>query len=429
MAARRISTDRPVKFLDPAAPDLAGIVRPGDHLVWSQACGEPLTLIEALIAQRHALAPLHAFVGASFAPVLRPAHADAIRFTGFGALGATRALVQAGVLDVIPCHVGQIAPYIEQGAIRCDVALVQVSPRGPDGSYGFGLSHDYVREACARARVIVAEINRNVPWTHGDPGLPPEAIHYAIETERPPVEVPAATPGEIDRAIAAHVARYVVDGAVLQIGIGAVPDAVMQLLTDRRDLGLHSGMVGDGLLDLIERGVLTNARKAADRGISVAGALIGSARLYRFAHANPALHLRATANLSAGGRLERIERFTAINSALEVDLTGQVGAEEVGGATIGALGGQGDYVRGAHRAPGGRAIIALPATARGASRIVPRLSGPVTTPRSDVDVIVTEFGAAELRGQPLSERARRLIAIAHPDFREELTRAAHRTGA
>jgi acyl-CoA hydrolase len=199
------------------------------------------------------------------------------------------------------------------------------------------------------------------------------------------------------------------------------------LLTDRRDLGVHSGMIGDGVVDLMEAGVITNARKPIDPGVSITGALIGTRRLFDFAHRNPQIAMRSSAYTHGEATLSSLEKLVTMNSALEVDLTGQVNAEQSGSNYMGGTGGQVDFVRAGIRSRGGHSIIALPATAKGGtiSRITTNLSGPVTTARSDVDVIVTEFGAAELRGQTLGERARRLVAIAHPDFREELDKAAH----
>jgi acyl-CoA hydrolase len=206
-----------------------------------------------------------------------------------------------------------------------------------------------------------------------------------------------------------------------------VPDAVLQLVNDRRDLGVHSGMVGDGLVDLIEAGVVTNARKPIDQGVSITGALIGSKRLYDFAHRNPKIGMRRSSYTHGEATLAKLEKLVSINSAVEVDLSGQVNAEQSGSWYLGGTGGQVDYVRAGVRSPGGHSIIALPAMAKGGkvSRITATLSGPVTTARADVDVIITEFGPAELRGQTLAERARRLVKIAHPDFREELDKAAH----
>jgi acyl-CoA hydrolase len=342
-----------------------------------------------------------------------------------GAIGTLRTMAREHRLTVIPCHVGQIGPLIEAGAIGCDVAFIQVSPADADGNHSFGLTGDYTRAAVRAARVVVAEVNDQVPFTYGEL-LPGAEIDVAVAVSRPPVEVPPAPAGPVDEAIAGHVAAYIEDGSVLQIGIGAVPDAITRRLRDRRDLGVHSGMVGDGLVGLVEAGVVTNARKAIDPGVSVTGALIGTRRLAGFADRNPAIRLAATSYTHDAAVLARLDRLVAINSALEVDLTGQVNAEQSGTAYIGGTGGQVDFVRAGARSPGGHAIIALPATAKGGtiSRITARLSGPVTTARTETDVVVTEFGAAELKGCSLAGRARRLAAIAHPDFRDDLEREA-----
>jgi acyl-CoA hydrolase len=205
-----------------------------------------------------------------------------------------------------------------------------------------------------------------------------------------------------------------------------VPDAILRLLHDRRDLGVHSGMLGDGLVDLAEAGVLTNARKEIDRGVSINGALIGTRRLYDWAQGNPAIRMTPTSYTHDAGVLGQLSRLVTINSALEVDLTGQVNAEQSGAAYMGGTGGQVDFVRAGARSPGGASLMVLAATAKGGtiSKIVPALSGPVTSARSEVDVVVTEFGAAQLKGQTLAERARRLVTVAHPDFREGLEREA-----
>ena len=236
----------------------------------------------------------------------------------------------------------------------------------------------------------------------------------------------AAKISDTDEAIARHSAQFIGDGSVIQTGVGAVPDAILRLLHDRKDLGVHSGMLGDGLVDLVEAGVITNARKAIDKGVSINGALIGTKRLYQWAHQNKAIRMCSTAYTHDAAVLAQLDRLVTINSALEVDLTGQVNAEQTGAAYMGGTGGQVDFVRAGARSAGGHSIIALSATAKGGSlsKIVPTLSGPVTTARTEVDVIVTEFGAAELKGQSLAERTKRLIAISHPDFREALDKAA-----
>jgi acyl-CoA hydrolase len=405
--------------------DLRKILRPGDRIVAGQACGEPTTLIEALIAQGGEIGGLSAFIATSFSGLFTPAATDSFALSSMGAIGALRAVTKAHRLAIVPCHVGRVGPMIEDGILGCDVAFIQVSPADERGTHSCGLVSDYVRAAVETARVVVAEVNDQVPDTVGE-RLSESEIDYAVTVSRPPVQVPAAPIGPLDAAIAEHAAAYIGDGAVLQIGIGAVPDAILRLLRDRTDLGVHSGMIGDGLVDLVEAGVITNARKKIDRGVSICGALIGTERLYRFANGNRSIRMCSTDYTHDAGVLGQLEKLVTVNSAMEVDLTGQVNAEQSGAAYLGGTGGQVDFVRAGARSPGGHAIIALPSTAKGGtvSRITATLSGPVTTARSDVDVIVTEFGAAELAGQTLAERTRRLIAVAHPDFREELERAA-----
>ena len=412
---------------DAAGLDLGAFLRPGDHIVWGQACGEPTTLVEALIAQAENIGRLSAFAATSFSGILSAEAAEKLNLSSMGAIGALRTVAAAGRLGIVPCHVSQVGPMIEQGLIGCDVAFVQVSPPDANGNHSFGLINDFIQAAVAKARVVVAEVNERVPFTLGDAVLPGARIDCAVHVARMPVEVPPAQISETDLAIAKIVAGYIEDGAVLQVGIGAVPDAILRLLQDRRNLGVHSGMIGDGLVDLVEAGVVTNALKPIDLGVSITGALIGTRRLYEFVDRNPKIGMRASSYTHNEAVLSRLTRLVTLNSAIEVDLTGQVNAEQSGSQYLGGTGGQVDYVRAGSRSPGGHSIIALPATAKGGkiSRIAAALSGPVTTARSDVDVIVTEFGAAELKGQTLAERTRRLVAIAHPDFRAELDQAAH----
>jgi acyl-CoA hydrolase len=411
---------------DAGSLELGAYVRPGDQIVWGHACGEPTTLVAALIAQADSIGRVSAFAATSFSGLLSPEAAAKISLRSMGAMGALRTAAAAERLGIVPCHLSQIGPMIEQGLIGCDVAFVQVSPPDAHGNHSFGLINDFVQAAVAKARVIIAEVNERVPFTFADAVLPAARIDCAVHVVRPPVEVPQAPRAETDQSIAKLAAGYIEDGAVLQVGIGSVPDAILRLLLDRKDLGVHTGMIGDGLVDLVEAGVITNARKPIDAGVSITGALIGTRRLYEFAHRNPKIGMRSTAYTHSESTLSRLTRLVTINSAVEVDLTGQVNAEQSGGQYIGGTGGQVDYVRAGSRASGGRSLIALPATAKGGkvSRIAVALSGPVTTARSDVDVVVTEFGAAELKGRTLAERARRLVAIAHPDFQEELDRAA-----
>lgn len=412
----------------PGELDLTRILRSGDSVLWGQATSEPLTLTEALVRQRAEIGRVNVFVGPIFSNTVRPEHSDHISVTSYGGFGNNQRLAKAGVLDILPCHVSNLPALITGGAIRCDVAFLQLSAQNASGEYSFGVANDYMLEAAHRARVVVAEVNDQAPWTYGGEGLSQLRIDYIVRTSRPVLEVPVPPVGEVEKKIAAHAGRFIEDGAVLEMGIGAIPNAILSTLRDRRDLGIHSGMIGDSVMELVEAGAVTNALKPIDRGIITTGVLIGTSRLYRFANGNTALHLRPVSHTHDARVLGRFEKFIAINSAIEVDLTGQVNAEIMGKDYVGAVGGQVDFVRAACQSHGGRSIIALPSTARNdtLSRITDRLSGGITTtPRSDADIVVTEWGAAELRGRTVSERVRRMIEIAHPAFRESLEREAH----
>ncbi|MBU9612948.1 acetyl-CoA hydrolase [Burkholderia multivorans] len=407
---------------------LSSLIRPGDTVMWGQSHAEPVTLMRALVAQRHSFKRIRVFLGIGLADVLAPEHADAIDFLAYCGSGANRKLARANVLDILPAHYSQLPELVRSGALRIDVVMLQVSPPDEHGRYSLGLAREYLVEALKHARAIVAEVHPDVPWTYGGPFLRAADIDLLVTSDTPFPDTAETTPGPVEQAIGQHVASLVEDGATLQTGIGAIPDAVMAALHDKRDLGVHTGSIGDGIAALCEAGVVTNARKTIDAGITVGGVIIGSARVRRFAHRNPALELRGTEYTHNPHVLRRIERFTAINSAVEVDLTGQVNAEVVGGTYVGAVGGVGDFLRAAQASRGGVPIVALPSTAGAHSRIVTTLSGPVTVPRSDACVIVTEYGIADLRGLSLAQRVPKMIAIAHPDHRERLARAAGLSG-
>ena len=412
------------------AERLQALIRPGDTLWWGQATAEPLTLTRAVVQHRHALAQggrLRVFVGIGASDTLQPGQADAIDFFGYAAGGPHRALAQAGVLDILPSHYSHLPGLIRAGVLPADVVLLQVSPPDAQGRYSLGLVQEYLPAAIERARVVIAEVHPDVPWTHG--GLHLQASDFAllIDAEHPPLDQSRSAPGPVEQAIARHVAGWVEDGATLQLGIGNLPEAVLAALHGHRDLGLHSGAVGDGIAALAEAGVLTNARKSLDTGVGIGGILMGGERLRRWAHRNPQIELRGTDYTHDPEVLATSHKLTAINAAIEVDLTGQINAEVAAGCYVGAVGGAVDFLRGAARSKGGLPIVALPATAKGKTRIVAQLSGPVSTPRSDAGLIVTEHGVADLRGQTLSRRVRRLIDIAAPEHRADLERQAHET--
>jgi acyl-CoA hydrolase len=262
-----------------------------------------------------------------------------------------------------------------------------------------------------------------VPWTHGAEVLADFPLHLCVRATYPPLDIASSPLSETERQIAARVAGLVPNGAVLQFGVGAVPDAILAGLTQHRDLGIHSGLMTERGLDLIERGAVTNASKTFDRGVTVANVLFGTPRLRAYAHDNPAIRVAPPSYTHGLSVLRRIENFTAINSAIEVDLIGRINSETADGSYLGAIGGLRDFIAGANAAEGGRAIIALPAAARGGqSRIVAKVA-TVSVEAETVDAVVTEWGVAELRGCDLDERARRMIAIAVPEFRDELARA------
>lgn len=403
--------------------DLRDFVRPGDTILWGQGTGEPQTLTEALVEQRARLGGVSVFLGSMFSDTLKPEHADHLRFFGIGGIGRNAALARAGVLDVLPCHISSLPSLIESDRLPVDVVFVQLSPPGRDGRHSLGLAADYVRSAMTRARTVIAEVNDQVPRTLGEGWVQPSELAHVLHTSRPPVFVASSRPVPEEERIGSLVGALVPDGAVLQLGIGSVPHAIASMLTGKHDLGVHCGVVGDWIVDLMGSGAVNNSRKPIDTGITVTGTVFGTRRLYDFVHENPAIQLRPISYTHDVAVLRRLHELIAINTAVEVDLTGQVNAETLAGVHIGAVAGQVDFVRAAMASPGGRSIIALPSTARRGevSRIVPKLADAVvTTPRSDADLVVTEHGVADLRGATLAERARRLIEIADPRFRAEL---------
>jgi acyl-CoA hydrolase len=338
-----------------------------------------------------------------------------------------RAAVEQGQADYIPVFLSEVPALFRSGAMPLDVALVQVSPPDRHGYCSLGVSVDATRAAVHAARTVVAQVNPNMPRTHGDGLLHVSNIDLAVDVDDPIPEVPPAPAGPEARAIGLHCAALIEDGATLQMGIGAIPDAVLASLGDHRDLGIHTEMFSDGAIELIEKGIITGERKVSHPGKVVASFVMGTRRLYDFVDDNPLLALLDAGYVNDTAVIRRNPRVTAINSAVEVDLTGQVCADSIGTRQYSGVGGQMDFMRGASLSEGGKPIIALPSTTHdGASRIVPFLkqgAGVVTT-RAHVHFVVTEYGVASLYGKALRQRARALIGIAHPDHREALERAA-----
>jgi acetyl-CoA hydrolase len=377
--------------------DLARHIRPGDGIVVGQACAEPQTLVEALVAQRAAFSGANLFLGVNYAGIVRPEHADHLRLAAYCGAGHNRALADAGVLEIHPHPYSRLASLLRSRTIPADVVLLQVSPPNARGEYSMGLAVDYLPPAIAAARTVIAEVNERVPWTHTEPLLRRDDFDLTVASAREPASAPSPKRTSLEVSIARHAAQFVGDGATLEFGLGVLPDALCVELGTRKRLRVHSGTVGDGVVELMRRGAIEQV---------VCGQLIGSQKLFEHARDNPSLRMRSVEYTHDPRVLAGIERFVAINSAVEVDLTGQINAEVARGSYLGAVGGALDFIRAANASPGGVSLLLLPA-----ARVVKSLSGPVSTPRSEAGVIVTERGAADLRGCTLNERMKRMEAI------------------
>jgi acyl-CoA hydrolase len=404
--------------------DFSNWLKRGDCLAWGQAGAEPLSLTRPLFAQRHSLGGFTAFVGLCAADTMSSEYADVVRYRSYCGAGENRGLAKAGLIDILPCHYSQMAELLKSGQLRVDVLLLQLAPADAQGRYSLSIAHEYLIDALERARLVIVEINERAPWTYGERYLLENDIDIAVLTNRDVVKISATTPTDIERSVASRVAQLIEDHSTLQVGIGTMPAAVMEALNGHRDLGVHTGALTDATARLAQRGVITNASKSIDRGVTIAGVMMGSEVVYDYASQNPKVQFRSVLYTHSAAVLATLDRFVAINSALEVDLTGQINAEAIGGSYVGAVGGALDFLRGAHSSRGGLPIVALPSIARSGnktiSRIVARLSGPVSTPRSDAGLIVTEHGVADLRGLSLSERQEKMLAISDPRFHELL---------
>jgi acyl-CoA hydrolase len=401
--------------------DLGEYLTAGAGVWWGQAAAEPRPLVDALIEQSERIGPLRVFTGLSWNDQLAVSMPDDMSMVSYGGLGELREFSKSGRLDVVPCHYSALPRMFAEHRLPCDVGLVQVSPPDADGMCSLGVGVDYVADAIPHTPVLIAEINAQMPATRGTPRIPVDRFAATIVTDRALPEDAVRIPGETERVIAAQIGELVDDGDTLQVGVGSLGAAVIDALTQHEDLGFHTGMITDRLLRLIDKGVVTGKRKEIDTGLVVVGTALGSAELYRRAGDLPVRFL-PTSYTHAPQVLSQLRSLISVNFAVEVDLSGQIGAEVSRGVYVGAVGGQVDFARAA-ALTGKRSIIAVRATSRGASTIKTTLEGGVvTTARSDVDTVVTEYGVAHLRGCSLGERARRLCAIAAPEFRDQLDR-------
>lgn len=412
------------------AAQAVNLVRDGDTIVVPIAAGEPPALLTALSERIDQLrgVVVSQLLGLGRYAYLAAAHAGHVRHSSPFLGAATRTGAEEGWVDWVPAHFSEVPTLIRQGLMPCDVVFAQVSPMSPDGRFALGVSTDYTLAAVERARAVVVEVNQALPFTEGNCHIHLSQVAAVVDGTAPMVELPPSAIGDTQVRIARFVADLIPDGATLQIGIGGIPDAVVKQLMTKNDLGLHTEMLGDGTLALIEAGVITNARKNFHPGKLIATFALGSARLYEFMDHRADLEMHPVDYTNNPFVASRNDNLHSINGTLAVDFFGQCASESLGRRPFSGPGGQVDFVRAANASEGGKSIIVLPATARGdtISRIVAtHLPGtPITTGKNDVDHVVTEFGVARLRGRSVRERARALIDIAHPAFRDQLTEQA-----
>ena len=413
-----------------SAADAVRHVHNGDTIIVSTGVGEPPTLLTELSTQRHS------FQNVKVAQILAlrkyayfdPETVANVRHVALFYGPASRAGGQAGWVDFTPNYFSEIPAQIERGQIPAEVVFSMASPMDAHGYFSLSLGADYTMAAVAKARAVLLEVNPNVPFAYGNCLVHVSQVTALVESSDPVLEVGLPTIGPVQAAIGKQVAELVEDGSTLQIGYGGIPDAVVMQLTDKHDLGIHTEMIGDGIMTLVESGTVTNRRKNYLPGKMIATFALGSAKLYRFMDRNPMLEMHPVNFTNDPMLAGQNDKLVAINATLQIDLLGQCGSESLGHSPFSGTGGQSDFVRAANRSRGGKAIIVLPSTAKGdtISRIAPVLSPGthVSTSKNDINYVVTEYGVAQLRGKSAGQRARELIGIAHPNFRAELTAQA-----
>ena len=408
-------------------------IRSGNRVVIGHACGEPPSLVAAMVERAPELKNVEVVHMVAMGPAkyAQPGMEESFRHNALFVGGTTRKAVEGKRADYTPCFFSEIPRLFTGGILPVDVVLMQVTPPDEAGFCSFGVSADYTQPASECAKTVIAQVNRHMPRT-GGVKIHVDKIDWIVEQDEPLIELKPPVIGDVEKAIGENVARLIADGATLQMGIGAIPDAVLLFLGGKKDLGIHSEMFSDGVVGLAQAGVVTNRKKTIHTGKFTATFLMGTRKLYDFIDGNPDVELYPVSYVNDPYVIGQYEKMVSINSALQVDLMGEVNAEMIGRTQFSGVGGQVDFVRGSSRSPGGRSVIALPATASGGkiSRIACDLDrgAAVTTSRNDVHYVVTEYGVAELRGRSLRERAKALIAIAAPGFREKLTREAGELG-
>lgn len=398
----------------------------GARVFFGHAANEPPVLVDAMVRnyEQYKDVEIIHWVPMGKGEYTLPKMKGHIKHNALFVGPSTRAAVQDGRADYTPFFYHQSPRFFTDGTMPVDVVLVSVTPPDEHGFCSFGVSVGGTKPAALAAKIVIAQVNDQMPRTMGDSFIHVSKLTYAVEASTPLPELGGGAIGEVEEAIGRNCASLIEDGSTLQLGIGSIPDAVLKFLTDKKDLGIHSEMFSDGVVDLYEKGVITGAQKTLDKGKMVAAFLMGSKRLYDFVDNNPDVLMLPVDYVNNPVVIAQQNKMVAINSCLQVDFNGQVNSESMGAKQFSGIGGQLDYVRGASMCPNGKAILAMPSTAKKGtvSRIVPVFEPgtTVTTTRTDVHYIVTEYGIANLRGKSLRERAKLLIEIAHPKFRDEL---------
>lgn len=431
-----MKTDWRSKYADKIVPAATAVksIRRGNRVFIGSACGEPQALVRAMVDLGGHLTDTEVvqILTLGLAPYADPKYSANFRANAFFIGNSVRSAVNQARADYTPIFLSQVPALFRTGQAGIDVALIMVSPPDEHGFVSMGVSVDITKSAAESAKLLVAQVNKHMPRTYGDCFLHVSQIDYLVEHDEPLLEWPMVDQlDETVQQIAANVARLVSDGSTLQVGIGRIPDAVMLALTDKHDLGIHTEMFSDGVMKLVQNGNITCRKKTVDPGKIVGSFAAGSQALFDFIHDNPMIEMHPSEYTNDPMLIARHKRIVAINTALEVDLTGQVCADSIGQQFYSGIGGHADFIRGAALA-GGKPIIALPSTAMTKEGVHSRISSAlaegssVITTRGDVHYVVTEYGIAYLHGKTLRERAMSLINIAHPDFRSELLHAAKR---
>jgi len=413
-----------------SAAEAVKAVKSGDRIFLTGNCSVPSQILSALVDRAEELkdVEINQALTVGSADYVSPEMEGHLRVNTMFISHNTREAVQAGRADFTPVLLSEFPLLFKNKVLPVNVAFVHLSPPDPHGYCSFGVEVGLSKSAAESAEIIIAEVNEQMPRTLGDSFIHVSAIDYIVPVDYPLPELAMGEgkPSEKVEKIAAFIADLIPDEATMQMGIGAIPDAVLNHLFDKKDLGIHTELFSDGVIELVEAGVLTNAKKTIHPGKIIAGFILGTKRLYDWVHNNPLIEFLRTEYVNDPFVVSRNHRMVAINSAIEVDLTGQICADSIGTKLYSGVGGQLDFIYGASRSVGGVPIIALPATAKDFSRIVPtlKLGAGVITTRNHVHYVVTEYGVADLYGKTIRERAQDLINVAHPDFREELTREA-----